>query len=363
MSPDDDPTDVAWMRRCLDLAARARGRTAPNPMVGAVIVRDGQVLAEGWHHAPGLAHAEVDALQQLGGQAPGATMYVNLEPCCHHGRTPPCTDAILRSGVRRVVVGMVDPFPRVSGQGIEILRAAGVEVVVGVEEGACRALNQGFVRAQEQGRPAVWLKAGMTLDGRIADAFGRSQWITGPAARAAAHALRDAADAVLVGSGTLLADDPSLTTRALAGGRDALPVVLDTELRCPPGARVLTAGRRPLLLAATDAPARDLPADIVRLPRDPSGGLELGAAMQALLARGVHTLLVEGGGRVHRSFLARGLVDRVHLFVAPSVLAGGPGWVQGAPFPLADAPRLRLDAVRPVGEDLHLELVPAGQEA
>ena len=355
--------DDAWMRRCLDLAVQARGRTAPNPMVGAVIVRDGQVLAEGWHHAPGQAHAEVDALQKLDGQAPGATMYVNLEPCCHHGRTPPCTDAILRSGVRRVVVGMVDPFHRVSGKGIEILRRAGVDVVVGVLEPACRELNQGFVRAQESGRPAVWLKAGMSLDGRIADAFGHSRWITGPQARAAGHALRDAADAVLIGSGTLLADDPALTTRDLPGGRDALPVVLDTELRCPADARVLTAGRRPLLLVAQDAPVRDLPADIQRIPRDPRGGLDLRAALQVLLARGVHTVLIEGGGRVHGRFLADGLVDRVHLFVAPTVLGGGPGWVAGAPFPLADAPRLRLQSATPVGQDLHIELVPAGLEA
>ncbi|NOY25977.1 MAG: bifunctional diaminohydroxyphosphoribosylaminopyrimidine deaminase/5-amino-6-(5-phosphoribosylamino)uracil reductase RibD, partial [Oligoflexia bacterium] len=247
------------IRRCLELAGQGLGRTAPNPMVGAVIVRDGQVIAEGWHRAPGLEHAEVDALSKLtdcaagpagSGCAEGATMYINLEPCCHHGRTPPCTDAILNSGIARVVVGMVDPFPRVSGEGLRILRQAGLDVVVGVEQAACRQLNLGFVRAQEQGRPAVILKAALTLDGRIADAAGHSQWITGPQARAIGHQLRDQADAVLVGRGTLLADDPALCTRGVAGGRDALPVVLDSELRCPQDARVLSAGRRPLFFAA-----------------------------------------------------------------------------------------------------------------
>lgn len=347
----------AWMRRCLDLAATARGRTSPNPMVGALIVRDGEILAEGVHRAPGQAHAEVDALGKLGGRAPGATMIVNLEPCCHHGRTPPCTDAILRSGIRRVVVGMVDPFPRVSGQGLAILRAAGLEVEEGVLREECRDLNQGFVSAMERGRPAVWLKAGISLDGRIADHQGHSRWITSAEARREAHRLRDAADAVLIGAGTLRADDPSLSTRELPHGRDALPVVLDSTLSIDPGARLLRGTRRPLLVAAEDAPARALPADILRLPRG-EGGLDLHALMPALLERGVHHLLVEGGGQVHRSFLRAGLVDRLHLFVAPLVLAGGPGFVAGPGLDLALAPRLRLRENRPVGPDLHLVYEP-----
>ncbi len=344
------------MRRCLDLAARARGRTSPNPMVGALIVKDGQVLAEGWHRAPGLAHAEVDALRQLGGQAPGATMVVNLEPCCHHGRTPPCTDAILRSGIRRVIVGMVDPFPRVSGEGLRILREAGVEVVEGVEREACRELNLGFVRAMERGRPAVHLKAGISLDGRIADHRGRSRWITSPQARRQAHQLRDACDAVLVGVGTLLADDPSLTTRAIEGGRDALPVVLDSGLRTPVGSRLLQGSRRPLLICAEDAPQVDLPADILRLPGGPG---DLRAVLAALLQRGVHNLLVEGGGAVHRSFLQAGLVDRLHLFLAPLALAEGPGWLGGPGLDLDRAPRFALRSSEPAGPDLHLVYEPA----
>ncbi|RME20669.1 MAG: bifunctional diaminohydroxyphosphoribosylaminopyrimidine deaminase/5-amino-6-(5-phosphoribosylamino)uracil reductase RibD [Deltaproteobacteria bacterium] len=354
-----DDLDATMMRRCLELAARAAGRTAPNPMVGAVIVADGAVVAEGWHRASGQAHAEVDALSKVGGRAPGATMYVNLEPCCHHGRTPPCTDAILASGVRRVVVGMVDPDPRVSGAGIRILRRAGIEVVVGVEEAACRSLNLGFLRVQEAGRAAVVLKAAITLDGRIAAADGRSRWITGPQARRAGHALRDRCDAVMVGRGTLEADDPSLTTRGIDGGRDAVPVVLDSMLRCAPGARVLHAGRRPLIFAAEDAPERsDLPAEVVRVPRD-DAGLDLGAVLRELASRGLQTVLVEGGARVHRSLLDAGLVDRVHLFVAPRVLAGGPGWVAGPPYGLETAPTLSLCEVRRHGDDLELVLESA----
>ncbi len=353
VSPD---ADAAFMRRCLELAAQAQGRTAPNPMVGAVVVRDGRTLAEGWHRAPGLAHAEVDALSALPQGAAGATMYVNLEPCCHHGRTPPCTDAILASGITRVVVGMVDPDPRVSGQGIRILRDAGVDVTVDVERDACRALNLGFVRAQEAGRAAVILKAALTLDGRIAAADGESRWITGPQARARGHQLRDRCDAILVGSGTLLADDPSLNTRLPEGGRDALPVVLDSRLRCPADARVLTAGRRPLFFAAEDAPARpELDVEVVRVPSGP-GGLALETVLHELSRRGLQTVLVEGGGTVHRSLLDAGLVDRLHLFVAPKVLAGGPGWVGGQPYRLQDAPAFSLVATERCGDDLELVL-------
>lgn len=356
MTPDAGQAvaEAAWMHRCIALARRAEGRTAPNPMVGALVIVGGEVVAEGWHAAPGRDHAEVDALRKLGGRAEGATMVVNLEPCCHHGRTPPCTDALLAAGIRRVIVGMVDPNPIVGGRGLEILRQAGLEVVVGVEEAACRALNAGYILALEQRRPFVVAKAGVTLDGRIADAAGASRWITGEAARAAAHGLRDRCDAVLVGSGTLLADDPALTTR-LPGGRDALPVVLDSALRTPPGARIFEGSRRPLLFCAADAPDPALPADLVRLPRGP-GGLDLHAALGALCQRGVHRLLVEGGGRVLRALWDLDLLDELHLFVAPLALAGGPGWLGGEPIPLAAARRLRLISAEPVGGDVHLVL-------
>ena len=257
--------ETHWMHRCLTLASQGRGRTAPNPMVGAIIVRGDEVLAEGWHRAPGLAHAELDALNALTTDPAGATMYVNLEPCCHHGRTPPCTDAIIKSGISRVVVGVIDPDPRMQGKGIALLREAGIEVEVGVAEAECRALNEAYFSVLERGRPWVTVKAAITLDGRIADADGASQWITGPQARAAGHALRNGHDAVLVGSGTLQSDDPSLNTR-LDGGRDALPVLLDSELRCPADAKVLSAGRRPVIFCAPGAPERTLDADVVRVP-------------------------------------------------------------------------------------------------
>ncbi|MCK6514879.1 bifunctional diaminohydroxyphosphoribosylaminopyrimidine deaminase/5-amino-6-(5-phosphoribosylamino)uracil reductase RibD [Myxococcota bacterium] len=340
------------MRRCLTLARQAEGRTAPNPMVGCVIVNDaGETLAEGHHVAPGRDHAEVDALSKLPDRrAPGATMIVNLEPCNHHGRTPPCTDAVLRSGVRRVVVGMVDPNPIVAGTGLDRLRAAGVEVILGVEEAACRALNAPYLLALSERRPWVTVKAAVSLDGRVADAFGRSQWITGEAARLEGHRLRNLHDAVMVGSGTLFADDPSLNTR-LDGGRDALPVLVDTQLRVTPEARVMSAGRRPVVLCAQDVPERALPADLVRVPRG-EGGLDLRAGLSALTARGVHSVLVEGGAGLNRGLLNAGLVDRLCLFVAPKVLAGGLGFVGGAPLPLDSAFGLRHVSARPVGDEL-----------
>ena len=340
------------MGRCLELARQAEGRTAPNPMVGCVIVNDaGETLAEGHHVAPGRDHAEVDALNKLPERrAPGATMIVNLEPCNHHGRTPPCTDAVLRSGVRRVIVGMVDPNPIVAGTGLDRLRAAGVEVILGVEEAACRALNAPYLLALSERRPWVTVKAAVSLDGRVADAFGRSQWITGEAARLEGHRLRDLHDAVMVGSGTLRADDPSLNTR-IDGGRDALPVLVDTQLSVTPEARVMRAGRRPVVLCADDAPERGLPADIVRLPRA-EGGVDLHAGLTALTARGVHSVLVEGGAGLNRSLFSAGLVDRLCLFVAPKVLVGGLGFVGGAPLPLAGAFGLRHVSARPVGDEL-----------
>jgi diaminohydroxyphosphoribosylaminopyrimidine deaminase/5-amino-6-(5-phosphoribosylamino)uracil reductase len=343
-----------WMHLCLELADRGRGRTAPNPMVGAIIVRGEEVLAEGWHRAPGQAHAEVDALAQLGVDAAGATMFVNLEPCCHHGRTPPCTDAIIASGIRRVVVGIIDPDSRMQGKGIAQLQDAGVSVEVGVAEADCRTLNEAYFSVLERGRPWVTVKAAITLDGRIADADGESQWITGPEAREAGHALRDGHDAVMVGAGTLRADDPALNTR-LSGGRDALPVLLDTTLGCPDDAKILHAGRRPVIFCAEGLQPRRLAADVVPVCRSDSG-LDLVSVLEHLTGRGVHSVLVEGGGKVIRSLLDQDLVDRIELFIAPKVLAGGPGWVGGVPFPLSAAPGFEVVLTETVGSDAHLTL-------
>ena len=348
--------DSRFMGLALDLAHRALGRTAPNPPVGAVIVRDGAVVAEGWTQPPGQAHAEPHALaaaERAGLDLRGATMFVTLEPCCHHGRTPPCTDSILRAGLARVVVGTVDPFPLVAGKGITQLRAAGVVVDVGVREAECRRLMLGFIRAHTEGLPEVTLKAAITLDGRIASAYGEARWITGPAARELSHRLRDQHDAIVVGVGTVLADDPALTTR-IPGGRDAVPVVLDSRLRTPPGATVLARGTA-LVYTTETAVDPGLSATIVRLPSGP-GGVDVRAVLRDLASRGLHRVLVDGGGQVHRSFLDAGVADRVELFVNARVLAGGPGFVAGSGYPLAQAPAFRIDHVERVGDDLRLGL-------
>jgi diaminohydroxyphosphoribosylaminopyrimidine deaminase/5-amino-6-(5-phosphoribosylamino)uracil reductase len=344
------------MQRCVALASRGRGRTAPNPMVGAVVVRDGVILAEGWHRAPGMAHAEVDAIQNLDGSAEGATMYVNLEPCRHHGRTPPCTDSIIAAGLKKVVVGQVDPDDRMQGKGIEQLRAAGIEVEVGVELNTCRELNHAYLSARERGRPWVTVKAAITLDGRIADNDGQSQWITGEAARAVGHRMRDEHDAIMIGAGTLQADDPSLNTR-FDGGRDALPVILDTELGCAADAKVLKAGRQPVIYCAEGVADRDdLAAEVVPVPRNEQGWLDLTAVLADLERRGVHSVLVEGGGKVIRSLMDLGCVDRIDLFIAGKILAGGPGWMGGTPYSLAEAPSFEVVCSEAVGKDLHLIL-------
>lgn len=345
-----------WMARCLELAAKARGRTAPNPMVGALVIDGDTVIAEGWHHAAGQPHAEIEALKVAGDRARGCTMVVNLEPCCHHGRTPPCTEAILKAGIARVIVGTEDPDPRVQGRGIERLRAAGIDVQVGVLESECRRLNLPYLIAREQQRPMVVIKAALSLDGRIASAGGESQWITGESARKAGHRLRAVHDAIMVGSGTLLADDPSLNTR-VEGGRNARPVLLDSNLRCPPDARVLTAGHKPLIYCRENAPDRALDATVIRVPES-EDGVDMNAVLSDLFRRGILSVLVEGGGQVHHTLMRSGLVDQVQLFIAPMVLAEGPGWVQGQPFSLAGAPRFRIQEQGNVGDDLYLVLEP-----
>ncbi len=343
-----------WMARCLALAREAEGRTAPNPMVGAVVVDRGRAIGEGWHARAGSPHAEVGALERAGERAQGATLYVNLEPCSHHGRTPPCTEAILRAGIARVVVGMTDPDPRVDGRGVARLREAGIEVLVGVGEADCVELNRAFVTAITRGRPLVALKAAATLDGRIATESGESQWITGPTAREHVHGLRDRYDAILVGSGTALADDPRLSCR-LDGGRDPLPVLLDARLRVPASARMFASSAGALVYSTRPAPVEH-PATVVQVPSASGGGVELAAVLEHLVRRGVHSVLVEGGARIHRAFLEAGLVDRVLLYLAPRILAGGPGWVAGPGVgALADAYELERVGVTPLGPDLLLE--------
>lgn len=328
--------DERWILRCVELGARG-GRTAPNPQVGCVIVSArGRVLAEGWHRGPGTAHAEVDALTKLGGQARGATLYVNLEPCDHHGRTPPCAPAVIAAGVRRVVIGALDPIAG-HGGGAARIAAAGIAVEVGVAEAACRDANRGFYTVARLGRPHLTLKAAMTLDGRIATAAGESRWITGPAARAEVHARRAAVDAVVVGIGTVRADDPRLTVRDAAGA-DPIRVILDSRLRTPPTAACLAPGPRTIVCGRTPLPPRRLRAltaagaEVWSLPADADGRVDLPAWARALAAAGVATALVEGGGELHAGLLAAGLCDELELHVAPMALGGrrgGPAWLGG----------------------------------
>lgn len=364
------------MKRALRLAARARGRTSPNPMVGCVLVAPssagGVIVGEGYHHRAGLAHAEVEALRAAGDRARGATAYVTLEPCNHHGRTGPCAEALIAAGVARVVVAMADPNPRVRGGGAERLRAAGIPVEVGLCEAEARALNAGFVRWVVSGRPRVTLKAAVTLDGRLAASSGDARWVSGEASRREAHRLRDACDAILVGAGTVRADDPALTTRldpearGRRRGRTPLRVVLDGRLAIPEAARLV--GEGTLILATEEAPAdaearlRARGVEVLRLPasasHQPGEGvrLDLGAVLDELGRRGVLELLVEGGGAVHGAFLAAGLVDRVVVFVAPKLLGDGVPLLTlpagtAPPAKMADAWRLEGVTVRQLGDD------------
>ena len=348
------------MRRALQLARRARGRTAPNPMVGAVVVRDGCAVGEGYHHRAGEPHAEVLALRAAGEAARGADLYVTLEPCCHHGRTPPCTEAVLAAGVRRVFAAMEDPFPRVSGGGVRQLREAGVEVEVGLLEADARRLNEAFLKAVATGLPFVTLKMATTLDGKIATRTGDSRWITGEVARRHVQQLRNWHDAVLVGAGTARADDPLLTAR-LRGARNPLRVVVSTNGRLPLDSQLgRTAADVPTLIAVAAAPDdvvagwRSVGADVVSAPAA-DGRVDLEALLRALLARGVHSVLVEGGAGLAGSLLDARLVDRLVMFLSPKIVGGtdAPGPVGGQGVErMADALALQNVQWRRFGEDL-----------
>jgi len=345
------------MRAALGLARRALGRVWPNPAVGCVIVRDGRVAGRGWTQPGGRPHAETEALARAGAAARGATVYVTLEPCSHHGKTPPCADALIAAGVARVVAAAEDPDPRVSGEGLRRLRAAGIAVETGLLAEEAEALNAGYLTRLARGRPCVTLKAATSLDARIATAAGESRWITGTAARAQAHALRARHDAVMVGIGTAVADDPELTCR-LPGLAAASPVrvVVDPRLRLPLTSKLVrTARETPTLLIALPGNDRvrraafgECGVDLIEAPADAAGQIDMGAALALLGARGLTRILAEGGSRLSATLLRAGLVDRIVWFRAPTILGGDAlpvavGFGVGA---LAAAPRFRLiDAV------------------
>ncbi len=343
------------MRRALRLAAKAAGRTSPNPLVGAVVVRDGAIVGEGYHKAAGEAHAEVVALRAARDRARGATLYSTLEPCAHQGRTPPCVEAVRDAGITRVVAAMRDPDPRTDGKGFRLLRAANIEVTHGVLETEARRLNEGFVSRLTRGRPFVLVKLATTVDGRVT-VKGR-RYLLGKPALKEVHRLRDRYDAVLVGIGTVLADDPALTVREVRG-RDPLRVIVDTEARTPPQAKVVRAKdpRRTVICVARDADGRrlnrlrDTGALVTTLPRA-EGGLDLRAVLRWLADQGVNTVLSEAGPRIAGALVAAGLADRLMLIAASIAGGDGPSALDGIGTPV----ELRGLRVRRLGEDVALE--------
>ncbi len=367
-----DPTDLRHLRRALRLALRGRYRTAPNPRVGAVLVRDGRVVGEGWHAQVGGPHAEIEALRAAvavsSDAARSATLYVTLEPCAHFGRTPPCADAVAAAGIARVVACVGDPNPEVAGKGFALLRAAGIEVEIGSLAPEAIRINLPFFVSQLLGRPAVTLKWAMSLDGKIATVTGESRWISSLPARRESLLLREEHDAILVGVGTVLADDPRLDRRLSRARGPIVRVVLDRRLRTPPGAQMFaiegpvvifteaagTESGEPEKSAALTAAG----AEVVRLAT-----VEPNAVLAALFARGVRSVLVEGGGEIHASFVAAGTFDRVQVDAAPLLIGGGtaPTPLGGEGFAhLADAPRLeRIEVIRR-GEDVILSGLRAG---
>lgn len=314
--------DEAWMRQALDLAERGRGAVEPNPLVGAVVVRDGLLVGAGWHERHGGPHAEVHALAAAGEAARGATLYVTLEPCCHHGKTPPCTDAVLRAGIVRVVAALEDPFPRVAGQGAAQLRAAGVVVEMGLLADEARRQNAPYLTLLGAGRPYVHLKWAMSLDGKIATRTGASKWISNDASRRVVHELRGRVDGIVIGIGTALADDPLLTARP-PGPRTACRVVLDRRARLPLTSQLVTTARLlpTLIVTSADAPAESAAAlratgcEVLAVP-------DVAALLTELGRRRWTNLLVEGGAGVLGSFLDEAAFDAVHVFLAPRLIGG-----------------------------------------
>ena len=358
--------DEQFMREALALAAQARGRTSPNPMVGSVVVKDGRVVGRGYHVKAGASHGEVVALENAGVHAKGATLYVTLEPCCHYGRTPPCTKAIIAAGIRRVVAAMRDPNPLVSGKGLEELRQAGIEVKLPVLETEAAALNEVFITYITTKRPFVLLKVAASLDGKIATVTGESRWITNERSRLLVHQLRDQVDAVMVGINTVLRDDPLLTTRLPGGGgRDPMRIIVDTRLRTPCEARVLTASTAACtLIATTPAAPRERRLQLeaagaqVLVVEGEGPGVPLRPLMEHLGAMEVTSILLEGGGELHSSALRAGLVDKVWYFLAPKLIGGraAPPAIGGEGFArLEEAATLERMQVRQLDDDLLIE--------
>ena len=357
-------TDEQYMHEALTLASQGRGRTSPNPVVGAVIVKDKTIIGRGWHQKAGTAHAEIHAITDAGLSTKNATLYVTLEPCCHQGRTGPCTEAIIAAGISRVVVAMVDPNPLVAGCGIEVLRKQGITVDTGVLAAEAANLNAPFIKWITCSMPFVTMKNGISLDGKIATRTGNSRWITGEASRLEVHRMRDASDAIITGIGTVLADDPELTTRLPSGGKSPVRVVVDRLARTPLSAKLVTDGKAHTIIAvSSEAPQKRVDkleesgVEILILP-ELEGRLDLGELLRNLGQRCLTSVMVEAGGTLNSSFLFNNLVDKVVLFVAPKIIGGS-----GAPGPyggigidlLSDAVELEDLALQTLGSDLMIE--------
>ncbi|MGE7763945.1 bifunctional diaminohydroxyphosphoribosylaminopyrimidine deaminase/5-amino-6-(5-phosphoribosylamino)uracil reductase RibD [Peribacillus sp. NPDC096540] len=321
--------DQYYMKLALDLASSAKGKTNPNPVVGAVLVKDGVIAGTGIHRKAGEPHAEVHAFKMAGDYAKDATLYVTLEPCSHYGKTPPCANLVKESGVRRVVVATQDPNPEVAGRGISILRNAGIEVEVGVLEKEAQRLNERFIHNMITNRPFVLSKYAMTLDGKLATHTGHSKWITGEESRHSVHLLRDEVDAILIGIGTVLADNPSLTTRLPeGGGKNPIRIILDSELRVPLDANVVQVSEAKTVIVTQENASVDKIAalsekgiEFIIVPKT-DAGLDLRILMEELYKKGITDVLLEGGSEVNASFLRAGLIDKYLIYVAPKLLGG-----------------------------------------
>lgn len=365
-------SDEQYMKQALELAQQARGRTSPNPMVGALVVKGGAVVGQGYHKKAGQPHAEVLALRGAGDLARGATLFVTLEPCAHQGRTPACAPQVAQAGLRRVVAAMADPNPRVAGKGFAILRNAGISVTTGVLESAARCMNAFYIKHITAGEPYVILKGAMTLDGKIATAAGASKWITGAEARRDVHELRRDVDAILVGVNTLLKDDPSLTCRVPGRPPQPLRVVLDGNLRLRPGLKfVKNAGDgKSLVVTRIDADAKRIDTlrkagcRVLQVRADKQGRLRIRDVVKELGRMDVMSLLVEGGGAVHDAFFRARAVDKVVFYVAPKILggAGSHSIVDGIGFrDLDKSLGLEFGPVTLLGRDLKIEAFPVSK--
>jgi diaminohydroxyphosphoribosylaminopyrimidine deaminase/5-amino-6-(5-phosphoribosylamino)uracil reductase len=358
--------DLVFMRRAISLAKKGKGRTSPNPCVGAVVVRDGKIVGEGYHRKAGEAHAEVLALKRAGDLGRGSTLYVNLEPCAHHGKTPPCVDAIINAGVKRVVVAMIDPNPMVNGRGLEILKGAGIDVEVGILSEKARELNEDYEVFITKGRPFVILKMAATLDGKTSTPSGESKWISGEGSRALVHRIRGEVDALIVGVDTVIKDDPLLISRSRRKAKDPARIVLDSTCRIPKDSRILKDARRIRTIVATTrkAPPERIEsllstgAEVLVVEEDEMGRVSVERLLSLLGSMGMMSVMVEGGRKVARSFLDSGLIDKILLFIAPKIMGGddSPSIFGGrGPSSLSQARDVEIRKVRRIGEDVMIE--------